>query len=115
MTTQQIADEILRHSAPEHRDLLLSALAKCRYHSDFAPLARCGWKLTGPRSTDSVRVWSPSPLLLALTARERALEDICRRLSLLCPSSEGLGGHAPVAAFIELGMAARATLDKCTR
>ena len=40
------------------------------------------------------------------------LVDISKRLASLCPSEEGLGGHAPIGAFVQLGSRARAVLAK---
>ena len=40
------------------------------------------------------------------------LVDIAKCLASLCPSEEGLGGHAPIGAFVQLGSRARAVLAK---
>lgn len=47
-----------------------------------------------------------------LIAAAPELLEIATRLSRLCPSNEGLGGHAPIGAFIQLGEAARAAIAK---
>lgn len=49
-----------------------------------------------------------SPRQLAQQREE--LLDIARRLSELCPSNEGLGGRAPISAFLSLGQRARAAI-----
>jgi hypothetical protein len=41
-------------------------------------------------------------------AQRDALLEIVTKLIRFCPSSEGLGGHAPIGAFMELGQEARA-------
>lgn len=49
---------------------------------------------------------------LALYALAPEMAEALRKLVLLCPSPEGLGGHAPIGAFIQLGEAARAILAR---
>lgn len=62
-------------------------------------IARIGYNLTPQRANS------------ALIAAAPALYAIARRLVALCPSDEGLGGHAPIGAFLNLGHSARAALD----
>jgi len=38
--------------------------------------------------------------------------EILKRLSSMCPSNEGLGGHAPIEAFFIIGNRARAAIAK---
>jgi hypothetical protein len=47
----------------------------------------------------------------SLTRTNTDLLNIVRRLSDMAPSSEGLGGHAPLMAFTELAIQARRVLD----
>ena len=47
-----------------------------------------------------------------LTRQNQAMRGILERLSTMCPSNEGLGGHAPMPAFFELARQARAALKE---
>jgi hypothetical protein len=50
---------------------------------------------------------------LAITAADaQELLDITKKLSQMCPSNEGLGGHAPLSAFFALAEDARSAIDR---
>ena len=78
--------------------------------------------IIGADGTHIVRVWNDQDnakadaqfIITACNAHEE-LVSIVEKLSRLTPSSEGLGGHAPLSAFIQLASDARkalATIEK---
>lgn len=89
------------------------------------------WKVLGRYANGEVKIGSMKPergneycsyaligtytdaefIVRAVNSHE-ALVDVVKKLSSMCPSNEGLGGHAPLQAFLHLGQLAREVLAK---